>query len=319
MFSKILGTGSYTPERVCTNDDLAQVVDTSDSWIRERTGICQRHIASSDETVVFMGQQAALKALEAAHIAADDLDMIIVATTSAQHAFPSVASQVQHLLMSKNIPAFDVAAACSGFTYALSVADQFVKTGAAKNVLVIGVDALSQLCNPSDRSTLVLFGDGAGAMVIGASQEPGILSTHISSNGAHNDLLKCGLPARPHQDAQDSCYIEMKGNEVFRVAVSHLSEMVKKALAQHNMTHSDLDWLVPHQANLRIIKATAKKLNIGLDKVVVTVDQHGNTSAASVPLALDIAIRDGRIQRGQTILLEAFGSGFVWGSALIQY
>jgi 3-oxoacyl-[acyl-carrier-protein] synthase-3 len=317
MFSKILGTGSYLPSHVRTNADLEKMVDTNDEWIVTRTGIKERRIAGEDETVATMAHNAAVNAIEMAGIDRNDIDMIIVATTSGSHAFPSAACQVQGLLGIKGCPAFDIAAACSGFMFALSVADQHIKSGMCKNVLVIGADALSRTCDPSDRSTIILFGDAAGAAVVGASEEPGIISTHIYSDGEFGPLLSLGVP----ENGSDSIdqWLHMAGNEVFKVAVTHLSRLVKDTLAANNMDKSELDWLVPHQANHRIISATAKKLSMPMDRVVVTLDKHGNTSAASVPTALDEAVRDGRIQRGQTLLLEAFGGGFTWGSALVKF
>ncbi|GGI77392.1 beta-ketoacyl-ACP synthase III [Shewanella gelidii] len=321
MHTKILGTGSYLPAQVRSNQDLEQMVETSDQWIVERTGISERRIASNDESVTTMGHQAALKALEMSGIDAQELDMIICGTTSADNAFPAAACEIQALLGAKKIPAFDIAAACSGFIYALSVADQFIKTGAAKKILVIGADVLSRLCAPEDRTTIILFGDGAGAAVVGASQEPGIISTHIYAEGSKSELLKCELPNRleGNNEGDTLNYITMKGNEVFKVAVTQLSQVVMETLRHNNIDKSEIDWLVPHQANFRIINATAKKLDMSLDKVVLTLAKHGNTSAASVPIALDEAVRDGRIQRGQLLLLEAFGAGFAWGSALVRF
>ena len=266
-----------------------------------------------------MGYQAALKALEMAGIEASELDMIVCGTTSATNAFPAAACEIQALLGVSNIPAFDIAAACSGFVYALSVADQFVKTGAAKKVLVIGADVLSRLCDPSDRTTVILFGDGAGAAVIGASDTPGIIATHIYADGSQGDLLKCAFPPRSGESSEAVSFMTMKGKDVFKVAVTQLSNVVTETLRLNNVDKSEIDWLVPHQANFRIINATAKKLSMSLDKVVLTLAKHGNTSAASVPIALDEAVRDGRIQRGQLLLLEAFGGGFAWGSALIRF
>ncbi|MCL2918761.1 beta-ketoacyl-ACP synthase III [Shewanella litorisediminis] len=319
MHTKILGTGSYLPAQVRSNLDLEKMVETSDQWIVERTGISERRIAAMDETVSTMGYQAALKALEMAGIAAEELDMIICGTTSAANAFPAAACEIQALLGVHTIPAFDVAAACSGFVYALSVADQFVKTGAAKKVLVIGADVLSRLCEPEDRTTIILFGDGAGAAVVGASDEPGIINTHIYADGRQGDLLKCAFPPRTGESSEAVGFMQMKGNDVFKVAVTQLSHVVEETLRLNNVQKSDIDWLVPHQANFRIINATAKKLDMSLDKVVLTLAKHGNTSAASVPIALDEAVRDGRIQRGQLLLLEAFGAGFAWGSALVRF
>ncbi|MGH1382434.1 MAG: beta-ketoacyl-ACP synthase III, partial [Shewanella xiamenensis] len=317
MHTKILGTGSYLPVQVRSNQDLEKMVETSDQWIVERTGISERRIAAQDETVSTMGYQAALNALEMAGIEASDLDMIICGTTSAANAFPAAACEIQAKLGVHTIPAFDIAAACSGFVYALSVADQFVKNGTAKKVLVIGADVLSRLCEPEDRTTIILFGDGAGAAVIGASDEPGIISTHIYADGRQGDLLKCAFPPRQGETSEAVGFMTMKGNDVFKVAVTQLSHVVTETLRLNNIDKSEIDWLVPHQANFRIINATAKKLDMSLDKVVLTLAKHGNTSAASVPIALDEAVRDGRIQRGQLLLLEAFGAGFAWGSALV--
>jgi 3-oxoacyl-[acyl-carrier-protein] synthase-3 len=317
MYTKIIGTGSYLPEQVRTNADLEKMVDTSDEWIVTRTGIRERRIAAPDETVSTMGFEAAKRALEMAGISADEIGLIIVATTSATHAFPSAACQVQNMLGVKGCPAFDVAAACAGFTYALSIADQYVKSGAVKNALVIGSDVLARTCDPEDRGTIIIFGDGAGAVVLGASEEPGIISTHLHADGSYGELLT--LPNADRVHPENPIFLTMAGNEVFKVAVTELSRIVDETLEANNLQRSELNWLVPHQANLRIISATAKKLGMSLDNVVVTLDRHGNTSAASVPCALDEAVRDGRIQRGQLILLEAFGGGFTWGSALVRF
>ena len=319
MFSKILGTGSYVPAAVRTNADLEQMVETSDEWIVERTGISERRIAGADETVASMAYQAALKALEAAGIAATELDMIVLGTTSAENAFPAASCELQAMLECPGIPAFDLSAACAGFSYALSVADQFVRTGAARHNLVVGADALSRTCDPEDRGTIILFGDGAGAVVIGASEEPGIMSTHLHADGRYGELLKLPQAKRGQAPADFSPYMFMKGNDVFKVAVTQLSHIVSETLEANGMDKSELDWLVPHQANYRIISATAKKLGMSMDQVILTLQRHGNTSAASVPLALDEGVRSGRIQRGQLILLEAFGGGFAWGSALVRY
>lgn len=316
MYSKILGTGSYLPTQIRSNADLEKMVDTSDEWIVTRTGIKERRIAAENETVADMAYEAAKNAIEMAAIDKNDIDLIIVATTSGSHSFPSSACQVQGKLDIHGCPAFDIAAACTGFVYALSVADQHIKSGMCKKVLVIGADALSKTCDPTDRSTIILFGDGAGAVVLGASEEPGIISTHLYADGQFGELLSLETPERG-QDADK--WLHMAGNEVFKVAVTQLSRLVKDTLAANNMDKSELDWLVPHQANLRIISATAKKLDMSLDQVVVTLDRHGNTSAATVPTALDEAVRDGRIQRGQNLLLEAFGGGFTWGSALVRF
>ncbi|SFT57496.1 3-oxoacyl-[acyl-carrier-protein] synthase III [Kosakonia arachidis] len=317
MYTKIIGTGSYLPEQVRTNADLETMVETSDEWIVSRTGIRERRIASANETVSTMGYEAAKRALEMAGIDNDQIGLIIVATTSATHAFPSAACQIQNMLEIKGCPAFDIAAACAGFTYALSIADQYVKSGAVRHALVIGSDVLARTLDPNDRGTIILFGDGAGAVVLGASEEPGIISTHMHADGSYGELLT--LPNLDRVNPENPTYLTMAGNEVFKVAVTELARIVDETLAANNLERSALDWLVPHQANLRIISATAKKLGMAMDHVVVTLDRHGNTSAASVPSALDEAVRDGRIKPGQLILLEAFGGGFTWGSALIRF
>ncbi|WP_075180996.1 beta-ketoacyl-ACP synthase III [Pantoea sp. 1.19] len=318
MYTKIIGTGSWLPEQVRTNADLEKMVDTSDEWIVTRTGIRERRIAAADETVATMGHRAALHALDMAGVDKDDIGLIIVATTSSSHAFPSSACMIQQMLGILDAASFDLAAACAGFTYALSVADQYIKNGAVKHALVIGADVLASKLDPDDRGTIILFGDGAGAVVLGASEQPGILSTHLHADGRYGQLLTLPYPQSGAGDAQPG-YVTMAGNEVFKVAVTELAHIVDETLQANNLDRSELDWLVPHQANLRIISATAKKLGMGMEKVVVTLDRHGNTSAASVPTALDEAVRDGRIQPGQLILLEAFGGGFTWGSALVRF
>jgi 3-oxoacyl-[acyl-carrier-protein] synthase-3 len=319
MYSRIIGTGSYFPSQVRTNADLETMVETTDEWIIERTGIKERRIIADNETVATMGAQAALKAIEAAGIDKNSIDMIVMATTSAARALPSAACEVQRELDMPGIPAFDVAAACAGFCYALSIADQYVKSGMAKRVLVIGADCLSRLMSPEDRSMVILFGDAAGAVILEASEQPGILSTHIHADGKYSELLYVDNPIRGDEASVHNSWGAMKGNEVFKVAVTRLSEVVEQTLAANKMDKSQIDWLVPHQANLRIISAVARKLDMSMDQVVINLDRYGNTSAATVPTALDEAVRDGRIQRGQTILLEAFGSGFAWASALIRY
>ena len=319
MYSRIIGTGSYFPSQVRTNADLETMVETTDEWIIERTGIKERRIIADNETVATMGAQAALKAIEAAGIDKNSIDMIVMATTSAARALPSAACEVQRELDIPGIPAFDVAAACAGFCYALSIADQYVKSGMAKRVLVIGADCLSRLMSPEDRSMVILFGDAAGAVILEASEQPGILSTHIHADGKYSELLYVDNPIRGDEASVHNSWGAMKGNEVFKVAVTRLSEVVEQTLAANNMDKSQIDWLVPHQANLRIISAVARKLDMSMEQVGINLDRDGNTSAATVPTALDEAVRDGRIQRGQTILLEAFGSGFAWASALIRY
>ncbi|CAL1329267.1 beta-ketoacyl-ACP synthase III [Candidatus Providencia siddallii] len=316
MYSKIIGTGSYLPTQVRTNTDLEKMVDTSDEWIVSRTGIRERRIANDNETVSIMGSYAAKNAIKMANIHFNEISLIVVATTSATHAFPSVSCQIQHILQIKNCAAFDVAAACAGFTYAISIADQFIKTGMMENILVIGVDALSKTLDPNDRETIILFGDAAGAIIISRSNKPGIISTHIHADGNHGNLLT--LPNR-NRHSNEPAYLKMIGNEVFKFAVRELTHVVDETLLKNGVAKEQLDWLIPHQANLRIISAMAKKLNMTMDKVVVTLDRHGNTSAASIPTALDEAVRDGRIKRGKLILLEAFGGGFTWGSALIKF
>lgn len=320
MYSKILGTGSYLPSQVRTNADLEKMVDTSDEWITVRTGIKERRIAAQDESVATMATEAAKKAIEMAGIDKNEIGLIVLGTTSSAQAFPSAACQVQYALGIENeCAAFDLAAACSGFIYGLSVADQYIKSGAAKHVLVIGADVESQTVDPTDRGTFVLFGDGAGACVLGASEEEGIISTDIAADGKYGDLLTLPYPKRGDIDSVDNSWMTMKGNEVFKIAVTRLSSIVTEALAKNGIDRSELDFLVPHQANLRIISATAKKLKLPMEQVVVTLDKQGNTSAATVGLALDEAVRDGRIQRGHLILLEAFGGGFTWGSSLIRF
>ena len=323
IHSRITGTGSYLPERVMTNRDLEQIVDTSDSWIRERTGIEQRHIAAEGQLTSDLAEPAARRALEAAGRVPEEVDLIIVATTTPDRTFPSTACLLQQKLGIHGPPAFDVQAVCTGFVYALSVADKFIKTGAARCALVVGAETLSRIVNWSDRNTCVLFADGAGAVVVEASDEPGIIRTDIHADGSYESLLTTVKPdpetTDPERLADGTAFIEMRGNEVFRMAVNTLGRIVDQTVEAAGMGPDDIDWLVPHQANIRIIQATARKLGMSMDRVVVTVDRHGNTSAASVPLALDAAVRDGRIKRGDVILTEAFGGGFTWGSALLRY
>ncbi len=317
-YSRILGTGSYLPKRIVTNEELAQKVDTTDEWIVTRTGIRARHMSNSEETSSYMGYHAGLRALESAGLSANDLDMIIVATTTPDKGLPNTACLLQERLGITTIPAFDVTVACAGFAYALSIADQYIRGGMMSTILVVGVDVLTAVTNWDDRSTCVLFGDGAGAVILQAADNPGILSTHLHADGRQKDSLY--IPTwLPGQRQEELPYIHMDGREVFRFAVKALGQVVEEALAANHMSQADIDWFIPHQANLRIITALAEKLKLSMDKVVVTVDRHANTSAASVPLALDEAVRDGRIQRGQTLLLEAIGGGFVWGAALIIY
>lgn len=317
-YSRIIGTGGYLPEKVLTNHDLSEMVDTSDSWIFERTGIRTRRIAADHETASSMAEIASRQALEAANLDADDIDLIITATSTPDRIFPSTACLLQQRLGIQNCAAFDVQAACSGFVYGLSIADQFIRAGNANYVLVVGSEANSRLMDWSDRTTCILFGDGAGAVLLKISKEPGILSTHIHSDGKYQDLLYVPNPLGQPM-LNESAYVVMSGNDVFKVAVNTLGRIVDETLAANGMEKADIDWLVPHQANTRIIAATARKLQMSMDHVIVTIENQGNTSSASVPLALNEAVRDGRIIPGQIILMEAFGGGFVWGSALIQY
>ena len=320
-YSRITGTGSFLPETVLTNHDLEKMVETSDQWIKDRTGISKRHIAAEGETTCDLAEAAARNALEAAGVTAADIDLVIVATTTADKIFPSTACLLQKRLGIHGTAAFDVQAVCSGFIYAISVADKFIKTGSAKKALVVGAETLSRITNWEDRGTCVLFGDGAGAVVLEASEETGILSTHLHADGSYDELLHvpAGVSTNYELVKQGKAFMEMQGNEVFKMAVRTLGRIVDETLTANNSEKSDIEWLVPHQANIRIINATAKKLNMPMDKVVVTVDEHGNTSAASVPLALDVAVRDGRIKKNDTVLLEAFGGGFTWGSVLLKF
>ncbi|MDF7666604.1 ketoacyl-ACP synthase III [Orbaceae bacterium ESL0727] len=317
MYTKILGTGSYLPKQVRTNADLEKMVDTSDEWIITRTGIKERRIASPEETVTSMAYEAASRAIEMANIDKDSIDLIIVATSTSENAFPSSATELQAKLEIGDVIAFDIAAACSGFIYALDIADKYIKSGIIKHALVVGADMLTRGLDPNDRGTLVIFGDGAGAVVVGASEQPGIIASHLHADGRYGELLK--YPYVDRRDKNNLDYMTMQGNDVFKIAVRELADLVDEVLTENNIDKSELDWLVPHQANLRIISATAKRLNMDMDKVIVTLDKQGNTSAASVPCALDLGIRDGRIKRGQLILLEAFGGGFVWGSVLVRF
>ena len=316
MNSRILSTGSYLPSYIRTNAELEKMVDTSDEWIVTRSGIRERRIAAADETVATMGFEAAKNAIEAAQINPQDIELIIVATTSNSHAYPSAACQVQGLLNIDDAISFDLAAACTGFVYALSVADQFIRAGKVKKALVVGSDLNSRKLDETDRSTVVLFGDGAGAVILEASEQEGIISTHLHASADKNNAL---VLAQPERGVEKSGYIEMQGNETFKLAVRELSNVVEETLLANNLDKKDLDWLVPHQANLRIITATAKKLEMDMSQVVVTLDKYANNSAATVPVALDEAVRDGRIQRGQLLLLEAFGGGWTWGSALVRF
>ncbi len=317
--AKILGTGSYLPEKLLTNVDLEKLIDTTDAWIVERTGIRQRHVAAEHEFTSDLAKIAAERALEAAGLSANDIELIVLATTTPDRVFPSTACLLQNKLgMTNGAPAMDVQAVCSGFVYALSTANAFIRSGQVKTALVIGAEALTRITDYTDRGNCMLWGDGAGAVVLGAtSSEAGIISTHIHADGRYEEMLyvegggTCGLGKQP--------YMRMQGNSVFKMAVNTLDAIVDETLQANGLSKSDIDWLVPHQANKRIIDATAKKLDMPTERVILTVAEHGNTSAASIPLALDVGVKDGRIQRGELLLMEAFGGGFTWGSALVRF
>jgi 3-oxoacyl-[acyl-carrier-protein] synthase-3 len=316
-YSKILGTGSYLPEKVLTNFDLEKMVETTNEWIVERTGICQRRLAAENENAVTMADRAGRAALEAAGLKPADMGMIIVSSTTPHMVFPSTACLLQERYGIAGCPAFDLnATACAGFMYGLSIADQYIRTGALKHALVIGSEVMSRVIDWSDRSTCVLFGDGAGAVVLGANKEPGILSTHLHADGTHKDVLYLPLSSGKSPNLES---VKMMGNQLFKLAVNTLGGLFEETLRANGMQKSDVNWLVPHQANMRIIEAMAKKLNLPLDRVAITLDKQGNTSSASIPLALDEAVRDGRIQRGQILMMEGFGGGLAWGSALVKY
>ena len=320
-YPRIAGTGSSLPNRVVTNSELAGSVETSDGWIRERTGIRQRHIIDEAESTCDLAERAALKALDAAGIDPSSLDLIVVGTTTPDRIYPSTACRLQARLGAGECAAFDVQAVCTGFVYALGIAEKFFRAGDVGRALVVGADTHSRLLDWSDRGTCVLFGDGAGAVVLEASESPGVMSTHLHADGRYEPLLYVdgGTPRGGGRIADGGAYTRMQGNEVFKVAVRTLHRIVHETLAANRMKSAEVDWLIPHQANIRIIEATARKLGMSMDRVIVTVAEHGNTSAASVPLALDTGIRDGRVRRGQVLLLEAFGGGFTWGSALVRY
>jgi 3-oxoacyl-[acyl-carrier-protein] synthase III len=320
MYSRIIGTGSYLPERVLTNAELEGMVNTTDEWIRSRTGIERRHLAAANQTTCDLAEAAARRAMHAAGVGPSDIDFIALGTTTPDQVFPSTACLVQARLGIAGPPAVQVEAACTGFIYALSIADKFIRLNEARCALVIGAECLSRLVDWNDRSTCVLFGDGAGAVVLGPSEQPGILSTHLHANGAYAGLLfyPTGPSRRHHAGVSRQNAIHMQGTEVFKVAVEKLAQIVDETLADSTLQRSELDWLVPHQANLRVIEATARKLHFPMKQVIVTVNEHGNTSAASVPLALDVGIRDGRIKPRDLLMLEAFGGGLTWGSALIR-
>jgi 3-oxoacyl-[acyl-carrier-protein] synthase III len=317
IYSRISGTGSYLPERIVTNRELESKVDTTDEWIRTRTGIERRHIAADGETTVDLAEKAARRALEAAGMAPEDVDFIAFGTTTPDLIFPNCGVLLQRRLGCFGGPAFSVETACAGFMYALSIADKYVRCGESKRALVIGAETLSRITDWNDRGTAVLFADGAGAVVLEPSASAGVLSTHLHADGRYHEMLYCGSGVS--RGFTPPIAISMSGKEVFKVAVNKLGAVVDETLAANGLDRSALDWLVPHQANIRIIQATAAKLEMSLERVIVTVQDHGNTSAASVPLALDVGVRDGRIKRGELLLLEAFGGGFTWGSALVRY
>ncbi|MDH3325943.1 MAG: ketoacyl-ACP synthase III [Gammaproteobacteria bacterium] len=321
MYSRIVGTGGYLPEKILTNADLEKMVETNDQWIVERTGIHQRRVAAANQATSDLAFEASKDAIQSAGISPQDIDLIIVATTTPDLVFPSTACLLQDKLDIHGCAAFDVQAVCTGFVYALAVADKFIKSGSAKCALVVGAETLSRIIDWTDRGTCILFGDGAGAVILQASEEPGILSTHLHADGKYKDLLavNAGVSRNKRAFDESEAFMYMKGNEVFKTAVNTLGSIVDETLAANNMEKSDIDWLVPHQANIRIINATAKKLKMPMDRVVATVGTHGNTSAASIPLALNVAVKDGRIKNGETVLLEAFGGGFTWGSVLLKY
>ncbi len=319
--SRIASSGSYLPQRVMTNSELEQMVETSDEWIVARTGIRERRIAAENEMTSDLALKAALNAIDAANIDAQDIDLIVVATTTPDLVFPSTACLVQERLGIRGCPAFDVQAVCAGFIYAIDIADKFIKTGTATKALVIGAETFSRIIDWQDRNTCILFGDGAGAVILERSSEPGVVSSILHADGRYADLLcvPVGVSSNYQKVVQGEAYTTMQGSEVFKVAVKKLGESIDEIIVQNQLVYDDIDWMVPHQANIRIISAMAKKLKLPMERVIVTVDTHGNTSAASIPLALDTGIRDGRIKRGQKLILEGFGGGFAWGGTLINY
>lgn len=320
-YTKIAGTGRYLPEKILTNFDLEKMVDTSDEWIRTRTGVERRHVVRDDETTSDMCVEAAKVAIEDAGVDVTDIDMVLVGTTSPDLIFPNCATLVQHRLGIPPCPAIGMEAACTSFIYALTTADKFIKTGESKCALIIGAECVSKLVDWTDRNTCVLFGDGAGAVIAKASDEPGIIATHLGADGQYKELLyyPVGASKELHKAGTDEAGITMRGNEVFKVAVKTLGNVATEILEKAGIEIDALDWLIPHQANLRIIQATAKRLKLPMEKVILTIQDHGNTSAASVPMALDVGVRDGRVQRGQLVLMEAFGGGFTWGSVLMRF
>ena len=319
-YSKILGTGSYLPEKILTNHDLEKMVETTHEWILERTGIEERHIAAEHESSLTMAEKAAYQAMEAANIKPSDIGMIIIATTTPEKMFPSTACFLQERLGISGCPAFDLnSTACAGFIYAFSIADQYIRSGVVKNALVIGSEAISRVLDWTDRSTCILFGDGAGAVILGASSTPGVLSTHLHADGVHKDILSLPVTIGKPIDLDGALYLQMKGNHLFKLAVNMLGQLFDETLEANHLQKSDIDWLIPHQANYRIIEAMAKKLDLPMDRVAITLDKQGNTSSASIPLALDKIVREGRVKPGDMLLLEGLGGGLVWGSALVKY
>ncbi len=321
-FARVIGTGGYLPEKVLTSAELEKMVDTTEQWIISRTGVRERRIAADHERTSDLAERASRAALDEAGISPQELDLIIVATTTPDHVFPSVACLLQDRLGIHNGgPAFDIQAVCTGFVYALDVVNRFFLTGASKKALVVGAETFSRIIDWTDRNTCILFGDGAGAVVLEAADEPGIVSTHLHADGKYHELLSVpmGVSANYEQVLKGEAYTQMRGSEVFKWAVKALGDIVDETLLANSLEKSDIDWLIPHQANIRIINATAKKLDMNMNRVIVTVDRHGNTSAASIPLAFNEAVRDGRIQRGQKVIMEGFGGGFTWGSILLVY
>ncbi|HRD64720.1 MAG TPA: beta-ketoacyl-ACP synthase III [Candidatus Competibacter sp.] len=320
-YARIVGTGGYLPEKVLTNTDLEQMIETTAEWIVERTGVEERHVAAPGQTTCDLAEQASRRALESADIDPRSIDLIVLGTTTPDHVFPSVATQLQHRLGCHGGAAFDVQAVCTGFVYATDIADRFIRTGAARRALVVGADTFTRIINWQDRGTCILFGDGAGAIVLEAADEPGIIDSRLHADGRYKELLwvPAGVSSGYDQTRENAAFVEMRGSEVFKVAVTTLKEIAEQILAANGMTVADVDWLIPHQANRRILAATAKRLGLPEERMVDCVRLHGNTSAASVPLALDVAVRDGRIRRGDTLLLEGFGGGFTWGAVLLKY
>jgi len=320
-YARIVGTGGYLPEKVLSNADLEQMIDTTAEWIVERTGVEERHVAAPGETTCDLAEQAARRALDAAGVEPGAIDLIVLGTTTPDHVFPSVATQLQHRLGCYGGPAFDVQAVCTGFVYALDIANRFIRTGASRRALVVGADTFTRIIDWRDRGTCILFGDGAGAVVLEAAEEPGVIDSRLGADGRYKELLwvPAGVSSGYDKTRENAAFVEMRGSEVFKVAVTTLKDIAEQILTANQMSVADVNWVIPHQANRRILAATAKRLGLPDGRMVDCVRTHGNTSAASVPLALDVAVRDGRIQRGDTVLLEGFGGGFTWGATLLKY